>query len=134
MMLLAFAAAAATQPTIVSDAQRFMADYREILVAGDRARLIDRYDPAGSYVLGDGLKEYRSAAGIAEMYKDWTGPANFEWHDLSYEPLGKDAVMVLGRFTWTPKNGRPAATFSYSNVLVRRGGKLRIRMEDESRP
>jgi len=135
MILLAVAATlAASEPRIVGEARQFMDEYRTILVAGDRARLIALYDRGGTYILGDGTKEFRSPAGIAEMYKDWGGPAAFEWHDLSYEPVAKDAVMVLGRFTWTPKNGRPAATLSYSSLLVRREGKLRIRVEDESRP
>lgn len=135
MILLAMAAAlAASKPPVVAEAERFMAEYRTILVNGDKAGLIGRYDPQGTYVLGDGVKEFRSPAAIAEMYKDWSGPKAFEWHDLSYEPVGKDAVMVLGRFTWTPKSGQPPATLSYSALLVRRNGKLRIRVEDESRP
>lgn len=135
MIYLGIASALAfAEPGVVADAQRFMANYRTILVAGDKARLLALYDPQGTYVLGDGTKEFRSPAGMADMYKNWGGPADFEWHDLSYEPVGKDAVMVLGRFTWTPKSGRPPATLSYSSLLVRRDGKLRIRVEDESRP
>lgn len=135
MFSLAIAAAlAGSEPAIVTDAQRFMAEYKTILVKGDKARLLGLYDPQGTYVLGDGMKEFRSPAGMAEMYKDWGGPAAFEWHDLSYEPVGKDAVMVLGRFTWTPKSDRPPVSLSYSSLLVKRAGKLRIRVEDESRP
>ena len=135
MVLLGIAAAlTVNEPAVVADAQGFMADYKTILVAGDKARLLGLYDPKGTYVLGDGTKEFRSPTGMADLYKDWIGPAAFEWKDLSYEPVGKDAVMVLGRFTWTPKNSRPPVTFSYSNLLVRRDGKLRILVEDESRP
>lgn len=135
MIYLAIAAlVGAPEASVEAEARRFMAEYRTILVNRDKQALIRLYDPAGTYVLGDGTKEFRTPAGIADMYRNWRGPAAFEWHDLSYEPVGKDAVMVLGQFTWTPLEGAARPRMSYSGLLVRRNGKLRIRVEDESRP
>ena len=56
----------------------------------------------------------------------WGPPATFSWEDLSFEPAGPDAVVVVGRFLWE------STRFSYSALLVRQDGVLRIRMEDES--
>ena len=66
------------------------------------------------------------------MYRGgWRPPASFDWQDLSYEAVGPDAVVVTGRFLW----GVSATTrlpFSYTALLLRRDGRLRIRLEDES--
>ena len=44
---------------------------------------------------------------------------------------GTDAVAVVGTFLWTPAAGQPTLTFSYTSLLVRQDGVLRIRIEDE---
>ena len=58
-------------------------------------------------------------------------PAEWEWHDLSFEPIGPDAVVIAGRFHWRSRDGH-SDTVSYSSLLVREGGSLKIRVEDES--
>lgn len=60
----------------------------------------------------------------------WSPPASFEWRGLAYEPVGPDAVVVTGQFLWGEASGAPL-TFSYTGLLVRRDGRLRIRLEDE---
>lgn len=61
-----------------------------------------------------------------------TAPAAFEWQDLAYEPAGPDAVVVVGRFLWTDTAGAAAEAYSYTALLRRQGGTLRIRVEDEA--
>lgn len=41
-----------------------------------------------------------------------------------------DAVVVAGRFVWT-ETGQPARVQSYTGLLVRQEGQLRIRLDDE---
>jgi len=67
---------------------------------------------------------YRGAA--------WKPPASFEWRDLTFEPIGPDAVVVAGQFVWGPVAGAPPMTLSYTSLLRRQEGALRIRLEDES--
>lgn len=118
----------------VEEARRFMEDYARDLAAGNRAAIVARYDARGAYVLGNGRKELMTPGQIRAIYTgaEWTPPAAFEWRDLSFEPAGPDAVVVLGRFAWTGCAGQPPAVFSYASLLVRGDGGLRIRMEDES--
>lgn len=135
--LLAFArplAAQPAEPPIVAEARAFMADYAEALRRGDRAGIAARYDPDGAWVLGDGRSEFETAARIASVYASdaWQPPAAFDWVDLGYEPAGPDAVVVLGRFAWTPRAGAAPMIFSYTALLRRRDGRLRIRLENES--
>jgi len=63
----------------------------------------------------------------------WSPPSSFAWRELSFEPVG-EGVVVAGLFDWGVGAGKPVLTFSYSALLVRRGGALRIRLEDESGP
>ncbi|HEV2818429.1 MAG TPA: hypothetical protein VGW40_14550 [Allosphingosinicella sp.] len=63
--------------------------------------------------------------------RNGSGPARFEWRDLSYEPAGANAVVVAGLFLGATAGGA-ARTYSYTAPLVRRDGALRIRLEDES--
>jgi hypothetical protein len=137
LALLAFAAPLAAQPAeppIVAEARAFMADYARALLAGDRAGIAGRYDRDGAFFLGDGRKTFETHARIIAQYAgaDWQPPHRFEWRDLSYEPAGADAVVVAGLFLWTPGVGAEPFTFSYTALLHRRDGALRIRLEDES--
>ena len=45
---------------------------------------------------------------------------------------GADSVVVVGLFDWGTAAGRPPVTVSYTGLLVREDGVLRIRLEDES--
>lgn len=133
---VAFALAAAAQPPaqppIVAEARAFMDGYARDLVAGDRAAIAGRYQRRGAWRLGEGGGEFDSHARIVAGYAGprWGPPQRFEWQDLSYRQAGADAVQVTGRFAWTPADGRPRP-FSYSALLVREEGVLRIRLEDE---
>ena len=136
--LLAAAPLAAQSPAaeapIVTEARAFMASYAEALLAGDRAGISGRYDRNGAFFLGNGRKSFDTHARITAQYAgaDWQPPHRFEWRDLSYEPAGTDAVVVAGQFLWTPRAGAQPMTFSYTALLHRQDGVLRIRLEDES--
>lgn len=138
MFLLAgFAAPAAAQPIeppVVAEARVFMANYAEALLAGDRAGIAGRYDRNGAFFLGNGRKTFESHAAIVAQYAGagWQPPFRFEWRDLSYEAAGPDAVVIAGQFLWTPREGAEPLTFSYTALLHRQDGVLRIRLEDES--
>lgn len=119
---------------IVREAEAFMVAYAADLRAGNRAAIADRYDRRGDWRLGHGEKRFYSWEGIRTFYasSSWQRPSSFEWRDLSFEPLGREAVLVAGLFDWGVGEGKPPLTVSYTGVLVRQGGKLRIRLEDES--
>lgn len=125
--------AAEAEAPVVAEARAFMAAYARELAAGDRAAMAARYDRRGSWVMGRGRKLYSTHAETVAVYAgpQWQPPAAFEWRDLSYEPAGSDAVAVVGTFLWTAAAGRPPLTYSYTALLVRQDGVLRIRIEDE---
>ena len=82
--------------------------------------------------MGNGSKSLQTFQQIKDRYlTKWSGPKSFEWKDLSVEVLSNGAAVVLARFEWTTSAGQ-ALSFSYTGVLVKRGGKWRIRVEDES--
>ena len=125
--------AAAAEAVVVAEARAFMEAYGADLAAGRRAAIADRYDRRGVYFLGNGRKHLRSWAQIEQRYRTgWQPPASFEWRDLSFEPAGPDAVVVAGTFVWGLGEGKGSETFSYTGLLVRQDGVLRIRLEDES--
>jgi len=137
LALLAFAAPLAAQPAeppIVAEARAFMASYADALRAGDRSGIAARYDRRGAYFLGNGRKRFETRAEIVANYasQDWQRPHHFEWRDLSYEPAGAEAVVIAGQFVWTPEEGATPMVFSYTALLHRQDGALRIRLEDES--
>ena len=138
LALLALATPLAAQPAeppIVAEARAFMASYAEAMIAGDRAGIAARYDRTGSRFLGHGINDLRTLQQIAAIYDgpDWQPPQRFAWRDLAYEPAGPEAVIVSGLFDWTPANGGTPLTFSYTALLRRQDGALRIRLEHESR-
>lgn len=120
----------------VGEAQRFMNDYARELAAGDRAAIARRYMRGGAWFLGHGEKAFEPFARIEARYAgpEWTPPRSFEWRDLSIEPVDGDAVMVAGLGLWEPADGGPIVTLSYTALLIREDGELRIRLEDESTP
>ena len=122
----------ATEAPIVGEARAFMERYAGVLRAGDRAGIAALYDRRGAHLQGFGGDKWETHAQITAAYRDkWSPPLAFEWHDLRYEALGPETVAVVGRFTWTPAQGNPTVA-SYTAVLVRREGALRIRVEHES--
>jgi hypothetical protein len=138
LAFLAFAAACAVNVNVDRDrdpeaeARAFMESYAQDLRAGAREAIVARYDPRGSYRVGNGQKVFEPLDSIRAVYMGpWQAPAAFEWRDLSYEVLSKDAVMVVGRFEWTDAQGR-MLPISYTGLLLRQDGQWRIRLEDES--
>lgn len=126
------AVAQRAEAPIIAEAREFMATYARDLIAGDRAAVAARYERRGAWRLGEGGGEFDTHARIVAGYAGprWTAPHRFEWQELSYRQAGTDAVAVNGRFLWTPADGRPLL-FSYSSLLVREAGALRIRLENE---
>ncbi|WP_420127569.1 hypothetical protein [Longimicrobium sp.] len=115
-----------------AEARAFMESYAQDLRAGAREAIIARYDPRGSYRVGNGHKSFEPLDSTRAMYMSrWEAPAVFEWRDLSYEVLSDDAVMVVGRFEWTDAQGK-MLPISYTGLLLRQDGQWRIRLEDES--
>lgn len=114
-----------------AEARAFMASYARDLRAGAREAIVARYDRRGAYRVGSGQKTLEPMDSIRAGYMGpWQPPRVFEWRDLSYEVLGDDAVMVVGRFEWTDQQGR-LLPMSYTGLLVRQDGEWRIRLEDE---
>jgi hypothetical protein len=126
-------AAAPAEAPVAAEARAFMEAYGRELAAGDRAAIAARYDRRGAFHLGGGRKFFGTFEEIGRHYASerWRPPAAFEWRDLSFEPAGPDAVVVAGRFAWTMREGEAPRLYSYTGLLVRQGGALRIRLEDE---
>jgi hypothetical protein len=117
---------------IESEAREFMDDYADDLRAGRRQSIADRYDKRGAYRVGEGQKILETQESIRSNYLNgWAPPATFRWRELSFEPLSSDAIVVTGFFDWGTSPGKKLA-FSYTNLLVRQDGRLKIRLEDES--
>jgi hypothetical protein len=119
---------------IADEARVFMDTYARDLLAGDRAAIGARYDRTGAYRLGNGSKEFMPYDSVVAQYRGarWTPPAAFEWRDLSFEPVGSDAVLVAGLAAWTSRSESTPIILSYTALLERQDGSLRIRLEDES--
>jgi Domain of unknown function (DUF4440) len=140
-LLLAASACATAAPrapgqaggaALVREAEVFMDAYARDLRAGDREAIAARYDRRGAYRMGFGQKVLEPFDSIRAQYLTrWSPPRSFQWRDLSYEPVGPEAVLVLGRFDWEMEGGR-VLDFSYTGLLVRQDGTWRIRVEDES--
>ena len=119
---------------VVDEAQAFMTGYARDLLAGDRAAIAARYDRTGAYFLGNGRKEFSSYDSVIAQYRSasWAAPSTFEWRDLTFEPAGPDAVVVAGQFLWGSNPRTPGLVMSYTALLRRQEGALRIRIENES--
>lgn len=118
--------------SIEAEAREFMSGYATDLRAGNRSAIAARYDGRGAYMVGRGTKMLASPDSIRAIYHGagWSAPSRFEWRDLSYEVLSPDAVLVTGRFEWTTRDAQTLPA-SYTGLLVRRDGRLRIRAEHE---
>jgi hypothetical protein len=127
-------ASVSAEEALVAEARAFMAAYADELRAGARAAIAARYDRSGAHLLRRGRHLFLSWGEIAALYRrsGWNAPADFEWQQLAYEPAGPDAVVVVGRFLWTESPGAAAEGYSYTALLLRREGALRIRVEDEA--
>lgn len=123
----------AEDASIVIEAKTFMAGYAGDLIGGDRNAITNRYDRRGAWRVGEGEKVFESWEAIRRIYAEkWQKPARFGWRDLSYEPIGPDAIVIIGLFDWGLDDGGPPITLSYTALLTRQEGELRIRVEDES--
>jgi len=122
------------EPRIVGEAKAFMAAYAADLLAGDRGAIAGRYSRRGAYALGWNLKRFEDQATIAASYAgpNWQKPHSFSWVDLSYEPLSADSVVVVGGFLWGIDDKSAPLTMTYTALLRREGGGLRIRVEHEN--
>ena len=135
-LIAELAVACASMPgaagSLEAEAREFMAGYASDLRAGNRASIAERYDRRGAYMAGGGEQRVAPLDSIRATYQSptWTAPAEFEWRDLSYEVVGSDAVLVSGRFEWKSRAGQTLPA-SYTALLVRRDGRLRIRAEHE---
>lgn len=117
---------------VEEEAREFMAAYATDLREGNVESVAERYSRRGAYRLGHGQKDFKSYDSIAAQYQEgFVEPAEFEWDDLSYEVLSNDAVAVIGTFRWGSPDG-DGVLASYTSLLVREDGDLRIRLEDES--
>jgi hypothetical protein len=126
------ARAQAADSALVAEARAFMDAYARDLSAADRAAIAARYDRRGVYFVFDGERDIPTWEAVEQQYRtQWQPPAAFEWRDLVYEPAGPDAVMVNGWFLWTLAAGQEPMRFSYTGLLMRQDGELRIRLENE---
>lgn len=106
---------------------RYAADLR----SGDRLAIPGRYAPEGAIFTGGPSKTVATAAQILERYRTrWRPPTSFDWCDLSYEVLTPDSVAVTGFFRWGASDTVTYA--AYTGLLVRRDGRLAIRLEHEN--
>jgi hypothetical protein len=132
---LASALGANAEPSnsaLLDDAKSFMKSYATDLQMGNRDALVKRYDARGAYFVGQGKKELMTVEQIKKLYQEsWKPPTSFAWSDLSYEAVGNDAVVVIGGFDWGIAD-KKVVHASYTALLIRSGGKLGIRLEDES--
>jgi hypothetical protein len=112
----------------------FMARYAQSMRTGDRAALVAAYAPTGVRLLRNGRSAFQSTSDLTARYDSlrWTHPATFEWKDLSWERVGPDAVLVSGGYVTRASVDDPPRVFSYSALLRRRDGILRIAMEHVS--
>ena len=120
----------AAPATIEAEARAFMAAYAEDLREHDREGIAARYDPDGAWMIFDGERGFVTAPELRRSYLEkWRGPESFAWRDLAYEVVGPDSVVVVGGFDWG--RGGKVNAMSYTGLLRRRDGALRIRLENE---
>jgi len=131
----AIAQISAASDAIAAEAKAFMQEYGDDLRLHRREALADRYSHRGVFLPSEssaGPISFEANAALYRTSSQWKGPEAFEWRNLFYEVLGPDAVVVVGTFLWRDASKREAIEFSYSNLLVRESGRLRIRVEHEA--
>lgn len=118
---------------IVEEARAFMDGYAADLLTGEPDAIAARYSRRGAYLVLPGIRSMVPHEEIVGMYREG-GPAPdvFEWQDLAFEPVGEDAVMVVGAFRWESAGDDDGMLGTYTSLLVREDGELRIRLENES--
>ena len=136
LIILVGAVAASGQAQQMSPTERsvreFFDSYAEDLRGHKREAIADRYDRRGVYMVGNGSKSLVPYDKVKERYlTKWSGPRSFNWKDLSVEVVSKDSVIVTGLFEWETAAGA-TLNYSYTGLLIKRDGKWRIRLEDES--
>lgn len=92
--------------------------------------IVERYDPRGAFMMGNGVKRSMTAEDLKNKYLSFKAPKHFAWKELDVDVLTADTVAVLGLFEWQTTGA--INTYSYTGLLVKRDGKWRIRVEDES--
>jgi hypothetical protein len=120
---------------IEAEAREFMKRYAQDLQLRRREALAAYYSRSGAFFphrLAATRRSFESVDAIYRSPSKWKGPDVFEWRDLAYEVLGPDAVVVVGSFLWQEPPETKATEYSYSNLLVRESGHLRIRVEHEA--
>lgn len=121
-----------TPASVEEEAQRFMAGYAADLLSHDPDAIAARYSRRGAYLVLPGSRALVSFDSIQSEYRAGSGqgPHVFEWQGLSYEVLNEDVVAVVGTFRSESVEG--GVLGSYTSVLVREEGELRIRLENQS--
>jgi hypothetical protein len=121
-----------TPVPVEDEARRFMAGYAADLLSHDPDAIAARYSRRGAYMVLPGSRTLASYDSIISDYRAAAGqgPDVFEWQDLSYEVLNEDIVAVVGTFREESVERRVLG--SYTALLVREDGELRIRLENES--
>lgn len=126
------AAAGGASARVEREVREFYDSYAEDLRAHRREAIAGRYDPRGVFFLGNGNKTFETYASVRNSYLTrWKGPKAFAWKDLSVEVVSPAAAVVVGRFEWQTEAGQ-TFNYSYTGLLLRRGGRWLIRVEDES--
>jgi hypothetical protein len=121
-----------SRPAIEEEARAFMAGYESEMRERNGDALAARYHRQGAYWLLQGRKRFLEHDSIVRYFREtWSAPAEFRWDDLSFEVLGRDAVVVVGTMRFDDTDSR-SAIGSYTALLVREDGVLRIRVEDEA--
>jgi mannose-6-phosphate isomerase-like protein (cupin superfamily) len=110
----------------------FFSSYGDDLRQHARESIANRYDTAGYYRMGNGLKSFLSFEDSKKRYlTNWTGPKSFDWKDISVEVLSPEAAVVTALFNLQGSTGEKS-TYSYTGLLVKKTGGWKIRVEDES--
>lgn len=110
----------------------FFNSYAEDLRLHRGEAIAARYDSRGYYRMGNGTKMLVSFEDNKKRFVNkWDGPKSFEWKNLSIEILSADSAVVTALFDWQIGNSE-SRLYSYTGVLMKRSGKWRIRLEDES--
>ena len=141
VLLLATALGCSSSPDfsedeVIAEAKTFMEAYATEISTGNAEAVAERYSRLGAYRMGNGRKEFNSYDSIREGYiRRWDGRPQFkfEFQELSFEVLSSDAILVAGKFEWSRGDSADALKMSYTGVLTRQDGELRILLEDESR-
>jgi uncharacterized RmlC-like cupin family protein len=114
------------------EVKAFFSSYADDMRQHLRESIANRYDTSGYYRMGNGVKNFVSFEDTKKRYlTSWNGPKAFDWKDLSVDVLSPEAAVVTALFDLQSVTGEKG-TYSYTGVLVKKGGRWRIRVEDES--